>query len=119
MKKYAFYQYIFNFQQQVDSEKTLFESWLSRYNLKGTLQQHRKNESKRELYMQIGVATTHVSMREQEKQNMQPLIIKPPSNLSNAVTILDKLPKNEDVTPSPSPPIIEHIKPIPPPIIDL
>ena len=87
--------------------------------------------------MQIGVATTHMSMLEQEKQNMQPTIIKPPSNLSNAVTMLDKLPKIEDVTPSPSPPIIEtenvspppvpspsppiieHIEPIPPPIIDL
>ena len=55
------------FNNKLIPKKNLFESCLSRHELKGTLQQHRKKGSTQEMHMQSGTATTHMSMQEQEK----------------------------------------------------
>ena len=52
--------------------QNLIESWLQKCDIEGTLLQHRRKGSERQLHVRLGTPSTHMSLQEQLKKDMQP-----------------------------------------------
>ena len=56
---------------QIVPKQNLFQSWILRHNIKGTLQPYSKKGSGRHLHIRLGTSTSPMSLQNQIKNNIQ------------------------------------------------